>query len=101
VTDGYVANLEGLECRWQEIPPDDDEITSYIIKAIGKDDKENSVIYEKCLQKIDEVDSGFRLIQVLSKQLEADFNYCEGDEENTFTLQFKKSERGGAGSHFL
>ncbi|NBC66987.1 MAG: DUF3095 family protein, partial [Bacteroidetes bacterium] len=28
VTDGYVANLEGLECRWQEIPPDDDEITS-------------------------------------------------------------------------
>lgn len=51
----YVANLEGLECRWQEIPPDDDEVTSYIIKATGKNDKENSEIYEKCLQKIDEI----------------------------------------------
>lgn len=53
--DGYVANLEGLECRWQEIPPDDDEITSYIIKATGKDDKENSEIYDQCLQKIDKI----------------------------------------------
>ncbi len=53
--DGYVANLEGLECRWQEIPPDEDEITSYIIKATGKGDKENSQIYDQCLQKIDEV----------------------------------------------
>jgi len=52
---GYVANLEGLECRWQEIPPDDDEITSYIIKARGKDDTENSEIYKQCLQKIEEV----------------------------------------------
>lgn len=55
VPDGYVANLEGLECRWQEIPPDQDEITSYIIKARGNNDNENSKIYEQCLQKIDEV----------------------------------------------
>lgn len=53
--DGYVANLEGLECRWQEIPPDQDEIASYIIKATGKNDEENSEIYEHCLQKIDEI----------------------------------------------
>lgn len=54
-TDGYVADLNGLECRWQEIPPDQDEITSYIIKARGSNDKENSEIYEQCLQKIDEI----------------------------------------------
>lgn len=54
-SDGYVANLEGLECRWQKIPPDQDEITSYIIKARGKDDAENSEIYERCFQKIDDV----------------------------------------------
>lgn len=44
---------------------------------------------------------GFQLIQVLSRQLEAEFDYTEGDAENKFTLQFKKSEQGGAGSHFL
>ncbi|MDZ7720073.1 MAG: DUF3095 domain-containing protein [Balneolaceae bacterium] len=53
--DGYVANLEGLECRWQEIPPDQEEITSYIIKATGKNDTENSEIYEECLKKIDDI----------------------------------------------
>ncbi|MDZ7720074.1 MAG: histidine kinase dimerization/phosphoacceptor domain -containing protein [Balneolaceae bacterium] len=44
---------------------------------------------------------GFQLIQVLSRQLEAEFDYTEGDAENKFTLRFSKSDRGGAGSHFL
>lgn len=51
----YEANLEGLECRWQEIPSRDEEITSYIIKARGKTDKEKSEIYAECLKKIDQV----------------------------------------------
>lgn len=45
--------------------------------------------------------TGFQLIRVLSQQLEAEFDYQAGAEENQFTLQFKKSDRGGAGSHFL
>lgn len=49
------ANLEGLECRWQEIPPDQDEISSYIIQARGNSDRKNSEIYERCLRKIEDV----------------------------------------------
>lgn len=51
----YSADLDGLECRWQEIVPSDDEITSYIIKAKSKNDKEKSAVYAACLQKIEDV----------------------------------------------
>lgn len=54
-TGEFVANLEGLECRWQEIPPDRDEISSYIIQARGNSDRKNSEIYERCLRKIEDV----------------------------------------------
>lgn len=53
--DEYRANLEGLECRWHEIPPASDEITSYIIKAKGTSDEVKSEIYADCLRKIEEV----------------------------------------------
>ncbi len=50
----------------------------------------------------EEVDgTGFQLIRVLSKQLEAEFDYQTGAAKNQFTLEFEKSDRGGAGSHFL
>ncbi|WP_234568400.1 DUF3095 family protein [Rhodohalobacter sp. 614A] len=55
VDDEYRANLEGLECRWHEIPPTSEEITSYIIKAEGGTDDEKSEIYADCLERIEEV----------------------------------------------
>lgn len=63
--------------------------------------RDNGESIKKYLSDEEGDGSGFRLIQVLSQQLEANFDYIEKDEENTFTLQFKKSDRGGAGSHFL
>lgn len=45
--------------------------------------------------------TGFQLIQVLSQQLEAEFDYQAGNGKNMFLLKFEKSDRGGAGSHFL
>lgn len=53
--DEYAADLDGLECRWQEIPPNDDEIASYIIKARGTSDKIKSKVYSECLQKVEDV----------------------------------------------
>lgn len=55
VDDEYRADLEGLECRWHEIPPTSEEITSYIIKAQGGSDQEKSEIYADCLERIEEV----------------------------------------------
>ena len=49
------VSMEGLECRWQEIPPEHDEITSFIIKAAGKSDVEKASIYAECMNKIGEV----------------------------------------------
>lgn len=51
----YTANLEGLECRWQEIPPNEDEITSYIILAREKSDEVKSEVYSACLEKVEDV----------------------------------------------
>lgn len=42
--------------------------------------------------------AGFHLIDVLSQQLEASYNYTEGDEKHEFTVRFKKSDKKGAGS---
>lgn len=63
--------------------------------------RENAESIKKYLADEGNDQSGFRLIQVLSQQLEAEFNYNRGESENRFTLQFKKSEQRGAGSHFL
>jgi two-component sensor histidine kinase len=63
--------------------------------------KDNGRSIKKYLTDEDMDATGFQLIRVLSKQLEAEFNYESENERNRFTLQFKKSDRGGAGSHFL
>ena len=47
--------FEGLECRWKEIPPEHDEITSFIIKAGGVSLYKKAEVYDSCLEKIREV----------------------------------------------
>jgi len=52
-------------------------------------------------EKIDgEVNSaaGFQLIDVLSQQLDAEYDYTEGEDQHEFSLWFKKSNKKGAGS---
>lgn len=63
--------------------------------------KDNGQSIEEYLKDEGGDGTGFQLIRVLSKQLEAEFNYESDDERNRFTLEFEKSDRGGAGSHFL
>jgi two-component sensor histidine kinase len=63
--------------------------------------KDNGRSIKKYLTDEDMDATGFQLIRVLSKQLEAEFNYESENERNRFTLEFEKSDRGGAGSHFL
>ncbi len=77
------------------------------ISLAEKDDRiqieirDNGRSIKKYLTDEDVDATGFQLIRVLSRQLEADFDYQAQDEENRFTLDFEKSDRGGAGSHFL
>lgn len=47
--------FEGLECRWKEIPPNHDEITSYIIKARGASLRDKAEVYDLCLNKISSI----------------------------------------------
>lgn len=49
------ADFSGLECRWNQIPSDKDEVAAYIIQAFDKDDEESADIYERCFQKIEEI----------------------------------------------
>lgn len=49
------VSMEGLECRWKEIPPEHDEITSFIIKAAGESDSEKAAVYAECMNVIDDV----------------------------------------------
>lgn len=63
--------------------------------------RDNGQSIEEYLMDEETDGTGFQLIRVLSEQLEADFNYQSGDTENSFTLTFEKSDRGGSGSHFF
>lgn len=62
---------------------------------------DNGESVHRYLMAMNSGESGFQLIQVLSQQLEAEFDYKAGESENSFILQFEKSDRGGAGSYFL
>lgn len=44
--------LEGLECRWQKIPPRKDEITACIIKAHGETEQEQAETYDRCIKAL-------------------------------------------------
>lgn len=46
------GSFEGLECRWNEVPSDKDEILSIIIKSVAETQQERSTFYKTCLQRI-------------------------------------------------
>ncbi|WP_103665225.1 DUF3095 family protein [Gracilimonas amylolytica] len=48
------ADLSGLECRWNQISSDKDEVAAYLIQAVGTD-SEQVRIYEACFGKIEEI----------------------------------------------
>lgn len=48
------ADLSGLECRWNQVASDKDEVAAYLIQAMG-DDSEQVQIYERCFAKIEEI----------------------------------------------
>lgn len=49
------ADLSGLECRWNEIPSDKDEVVSIVIKSTLQDDVEKSRFYKHCLDKFESI----------------------------------------------
>lgn len=49
------ADFSGLECRWQQLPSQFDEVSAYIIQAVGVDDEESTKIYEECFNRIEAV----------------------------------------------
>lgn len=63
--------------------------------------KDNGSSIQEYLAEENIEGSGFQLISVLSKQLEAIFKYTSNDSENTFSLTFEKSEQGGSANQFL
>ncbi len=46
------ADFSGLECRWNQIPSQHDEIVACIIQANGASDEEDLRIYDECFQRI-------------------------------------------------
>lgn len=49
------GDLSGLECRWNKIPSDKDEVLSIIIKSIIKDENERSKFYKDCFGVIEQI----------------------------------------------
>jgi hypothetical protein len=50
-----VADFSGLECRWNQIPSQQEEIVSYIIQANGGDDATDVRIYDECFERIKQI----------------------------------------------
>lgn len=49
------ADFSGLECRWNQVPSDKDEVAAFIIQALGNDNQERVEIYEECFHKIETI----------------------------------------------
>lgn len=49
------ADLKGLECRWNEILSDKDEVLSIIISSTIQNEGEKSRFYKLCLEKIENI----------------------------------------------
>ncbi|MEX2478026.1 MAG: DUF3095 family protein [Gracilimonas sp.] len=49
------ADFSGLECRWNQIPSDKDEVAAYIIQAVGQNNMKSVEVYEECFKKIETV----------------------------------------------
>lgn len=49
------GDLTGLECRWNQIPSEKDEVISIIIKSIIKDEERRSLFYRECFRTIETI----------------------------------------------
>lgn len=65
---GDFTALKGLECRWQEIPSDKEEITAYIIKATGPDDRVRTETYQRCLEAVNKIYGSQEKFNPLSRE---------------------------------
>ncbi|HYF65027.1 MAG TPA: DUF3095 domain-containing protein [Herpetosiphonaceae bacterium] len=52
---GGSADLNGLECRWQDVPSPHGETVSLLIQALGRDDEHNAAIYRNVIGQIDAI----------------------------------------------
>lgn len=52
---GPEADLSGLECRWQDIPPRHEEVLTLQVLAIAHNNQKNHQVYHSVLDKIQQV----------------------------------------------
>jgi hypothetical protein len=48
-------DFSGLECRWNEVPPEDGRVISVIIKTDERTDERASKIYSECINQIESI----------------------------------------------
>ncbi len=70
-------------------------------QTICLDIEHSGTSIRKQIESANNPEAGFHLIDVLSKQLHADFHYHDSTLPYTFTLTFAKSDRKGAGNSSL
>lgn len=58
ITDHYVANYSGLECRWDSVPSKHGEIISLIVKALAPSLPEQAAFYAEVIELIEEIYGG-------------------------------------------
>lgn len=49
------GDFTGLECRWNEVPSEKDEVLSIIIKSTIADESQRSDFYKRCFQMIERI----------------------------------------------
>lgn len=49
------GDFTGLECRWNEIPSEKDEVLSVIVKSTIDDENKRSTFYKHCFQVIEQI----------------------------------------------
>lgn len=49
------ASFAGLECRWNQLPSQHDEVTAYIIQAVSGTDEEQADLYDDIFRKMEEI----------------------------------------------
>lgn len=65
---------------------------------IRLDIRHNGTSIRQQIESANNPEAGFQLIDVLSKQLEAQYSYADDSNSYMFTLTFAKSDRKGAGN---
>jgi len=70
-------------------------------ESIRLDIEHNGTSIRQQIESANNPEAGFQLINVLSKQLEAQYSYHDDTYPHVFTLTFAKSDRKGAGNSSL